>query len=66
MKKELRYVELAKHGFRFRRTIRFIKLSASQTVDGDVTALGMFAYVMCGERHDVSRLHPPEEVRRRC
>ena len=45
VKKELRYVELARHGFKIPPHDPFHQMSASETVDGDVTALGMFAHM---------------------
>jgi len=60
VKKELRYVELAKHGFKIPPHDPFHQMSASQTVDGDVTALGMFAHMHVRGKDMTFRAHPPE------
>lgn len=59
VKKELRYVELVKHGFTIPPHDPFHQLSASQTVDGDVTALGMFAHMHVRGKDMTFRAHPP-------
>jgi thiol-disulfide isomerase/thioredoxin len=60
VKKELRYVELAKHGFKIPPHDPFHQLSASKTVDRDVTALGMFAHMHVRGKDMTFRAHPPE------
>lgn len=60
VKKELHYVELAKHGFKIPPHDPFHQMSASQTVDGDVTALGMFAHMHVRGKDMTFRAHPPE------
>ena len=60
VKKELRYVELAKHGFKIPPHDPFHQMSASETVDGDVTALGMFAHMHVRGKDMTFRAHPPE------
>jgi thiol-disulfide isomerase/thioredoxin len=60
VKKELHYVELARHGFKIPPHDPFHQMSASETVDGDVTALGMFAHMHVRGKDMTFRAHPPE------
>jgi hypothetical protein len=57
--KELRYVELASHGFRIPPHTPFHRLDASRTVDRDVTAYGMFAHMHVRGKDVTFRAHPP-------
>ncbi|BBO34720.1 hypothetical protein PLANPX_4332 [Lacipirellula parvula] len=57
--KELRYVELASHGFKIPPHAPFHRLDASRTVDRDVTAYGMFAHMHVRGKDVTFRAHSP-------
>jgi thiol-disulfide isomerase/thioredoxin/mono/diheme cytochrome c family protein len=57
--KELRYVELASHGFKIPPHAPFHRLDASRTVDHDVTAYGMFAHMHVRGKDVTFRTHSP-------
>lgn len=60
VQKELRYVELASHRFKIPPHDPHHQLSASRTVDRDVTAYGMFAHMHVRGKDVTFRAHAPE------